>query len=237
MAEPRTERTDGARRPGEPAHGARRPGEPAHGARHAGERSPERLRVLVVDDHDVVQWGIRLMLGQQPWVERCLSAASAAEALELARRYRPHVALVDLFIGEESGAEVCEQLRAAEPAVRVLLFSGAGSISPTAARAAGASGFASKDWPAARIAQAVRLVGLGRTVFERQDHQGAMGLSERERAVLALVAAGHTNPEIAERLHLSKHTVKEHTSAVYRKLGVRNRTEAVRRAQRLGLLA
>jgi len=159
-----------------------------------------------------------------------------AEALELVVRYRPHVALVDLFIGEESGAEVCERLRAAEPATRVLLFSGAGEISPNAARAAGASGFAYKDWPARRIASAVRMVGLGNTVFERHDRQPALGLSERERAVLELMASGATNPEIGEALHLSRHTVKEHSSAVYRKLEVRNRTEAVQRAQRLGLL-
>jgi DNA-binding NarL/FixJ family response regulator len=199
-------------------------------------RSPERLSVLVVDDHDVVHWGFRLMLTQQPWVERCLSAHTGAEAVKLVRRYRPHVALVDLFIGEESGAEVCEQLRAAEPRTRVLLFSGAGEISPQAARAAGASGFAYKDWPARRIAGAVRMVGLGKTVFERHDRQGALGLSDRERSVLELMASGSTNPEIAEALHLSKHTVKEHTSSVYRKLGVRNRTEAVQRAQRLGLV-
>jgi DNA-binding NarL/FixJ family response regulator len=199
-------------------------------------RSPERLSVLVVDDHDVVHWGFRLMLTQQPWVERCLSAQSGREALELATRYRPHVALVDLFIGEESGAEICEQLRATVPLTRVLLFSGAGEISPQAARAAGASGFAYKDWPARRIASAVRLVGLGKTVFERHERLGALGLSDRERAVLELMASGSTNPEIADTLHLSKHTVKEHTSAVYRKLGVRNRTEAVQRAQRLGLL-
>ena len=88
-----------------------------------GERSPERLTVLVVDDHDVVHWGFRLMLSQRPWVARCLAARTGREALELARRYRPHVALVDLFLGEESGAEVCEQLREAEPLTRVLLFS------------------------------------------------------------------------------------------------------------------
>jgi DNA-binding NarL/FixJ family response regulator len=199
-------------------------------------RSPVRLRVLVVDDHDVVHWGFRLMLTQQPWVERCVSAHSGPEAMKLAARYRPHVALVDLFIGEESGAEVCEQLRAAEPGTRVLLFSGAGQISPHAARAAGASGFVYKDWPAAKIASAVRAVGLGKTVFGREDHHGALGLSERERAVLELMASGATNPEIAETLHLSKHTIKEHTSAVFRKLGVRNRTEAVQRGQRLGLL-
>jgi DNA-binding NarL/FixJ family response regulator len=201
------------------------------------ERSPERVSVLVVDDHDVVHWGFRLMLTQQPWVERCVSAHSGAEALAMAIRYRPHVALVDLFIGEESGAEVCERIRAAQPATRVLLFSGAGEISAGAARAAGASGFAYKDWPARRIAGAVRLVGLGGTVFEPQEWSGAMGLSEREREVLELMASGKTNPEIGEALHLSKHTVKEHSSAVYRKLGVRNRTEAVQRAQRLGLLA
>jgi DNA-binding NarL/FixJ family response regulator len=200
------------------------------------QRSPERLRVLVVDDHDVVHWGFRLMLTQQDWVERCVSAHSGPEAVTMVTRYRPHVALVDLFIGEESGAEVCEQLRAAEPATRVLLFSGAGEISPQAARAAGASGFAYKDWPARKIAGAVRLVGLGKTVFERQDRQGALGLSERERAVLELMSSGATNPEIGEALHLSRHTVKEHSSSLYRKLGVRNRTEAVQRAQRLGLL-
>ncbi len=200
-------------------------------------RSPERLRVLVVDDHDVVHWGFRLMLTQQSWVERCVSAHSGDEALVMTARYRPHVALVDLFIGEESGAEVCEQIRAAEPSTRVLLFSGAGEISPHAARAAGASGFAYKDWSAARIAAAVRAVGMGKAVFGRQDRQGALGLTDRERAVLELMASGATNPEIAEQLHLSKHTIKEHTSSVYRKLGVRNRTEAVQRGQRLGLLA
>ena len=196
-----------------------------------------RLRVLVVDDHDVVHWGFRQLLGEQSWVERCVGAHDASEALDLTRRYRPHVALVDLFIGEESGAEICEKLREAQPMTRVLLFSGAGEISPPAARAAGASGFAYKDWPARKIAGAVRLVGLGKTVFEGPAQPPALGLSERERDVLNLMASGATNPEIAEQLHLSKHTVKEHTSAVYRKLGVRNRTEAVQRGQRLGLLA
>ena len=119
----------------------------------------------------------------------------------------------------------------------MLLFSGAGEISPHAARAAGASGFAYKDWPAARISAAVRAVGMVKMVFGRQDRQGALGLTDRERAVLELMASGATNPEIAEQLHLSKHTIKEHTSSVYRKLGVRNRTEAVQRGQRLGLLA
>ena len=195
-----------------------------------------RLRVLVVDDHDVVHWGFRLMLGEQPWVERFLSARSGEEAEEMARRYEPHVALVDLFLGDESGAEVCERLRAASPVTRVLLISGAGRISPSAARAAGASGFVSKDWAAGDVARAVRMVGLGMTVFEPQREAAPGLLTDREKEVLDLVAQGATNPEIARQLFLSPHTVKEHTSSLYRKLKVRNRAEAVQRAQRLGLI-
>jgi two-component system response regulator DesR len=195
-----------------------------------------RLRVLVVDDHDVVHWGFRVMLGEQPWVERCMSARSCAEALELTRRHAPQVALVDLFVGDESGAEICESLRTLAPSMAVLLISGAGRISPAAARAAGASGFVPKDWPAADIADAVRLVGNGMTVFEPQSEPAGPLLSDREREVLERVATGHTNREIGALLHLSPHTVKEHTSTLYRKLGARGRADAVQKAQRLGLL-
>jgi DNA-binding NarL/FixJ family response regulator len=194
-----------------------------------------RLRVLVVDDHDVVHWGFRLMLGQQPWVERCLSAHNGSEAIEICRRYEPHVALVDLFLGGESGPEVCERLRAQAPAPRVLLLSGAGRISPRAARAAGAAGFISKDSPASEIARLVRLVGAGQTVFAEGADPEAPALTERESEILAMIAGGATNREIAGVLFLSPHTVKEHTSALYRKLGVRNRAQAVQRSQRLGL--
>lgn len=195
-----------------------------------------RLRVLVVDDHEVVHWGFRVLLGEQPWVERCLPARTGEEALALARRYEPHVALVDLFLSGESGADLCEALRAASPRTRVLLISGSGRISPAAARAAGASGFISKDAPAHEVAAAVRRVGSGHTLFATRSEQPSQPLTEREREVLLLVARGATNREIAEVLHLSPHTVKEHTSALYRKLGARNRAEAVQRAQRVGLL-
>ena len=66
----------------------------------AGGGSDRKLRVLVVDDHEVVHWGLRLMLGEQPWVERCVSARNAAEAIALVQRYEPHVALFDLFVGQ-----------------------------------------------------------------------------------------------------------------------------------------
>jgi DNA-binding NarL/FixJ family response regulator len=210
----------------------------AASAKAPSEQTPNRpLRVLVVDDHDVVHWGFRLMFGNQPWVERCLSARSGEEAYALALRYEPHVALVDLFIGEESGADVCEQLRKRSPITSVLLISGAGRISPGAAKAAGASGFIPKDWSAADISRAVRMVGLGLTVFEPQRESSSTPLSPREREVLELIAAGGTNREVAASLHLSPHTVKDLTSSLYRKLGAKNRADAVRRAERLGLSA
>ena len=110
---------------------------------------------------------------------------------------------MDLFVGQESGAEICQQLLALSPRLNVLLISGAGRISPNAAKAAGASGFISKDWPAADIAGAVRMVGLGMTVFKPHESPAGPPLSEREREVLEAVASGATNREIAGRLYLS----------------------------------
>ncbi|MGH2953308.1 MAG: response regulator transcription factor [Solirubrobacterales bacterium] len=206
---------------------ARPPGEAAAAGRP--------LRVLIVDDHAVVQWGFRVLLSRQRWVERCLVASDPDEAVALAERHAPNVALVDLFLGERSGAELCEAIRAVSPDTRVLLISGVGWISPQAAKAAGASGFVSKDWSADEVAMAVAMVGKGMTVFRGQEEAPAAPLSEREREVLTLIASGATNREIAARLFLSPHTVKEHASALYRKLGVKNRAEAARRAERLGL--
>ena len=197
--------------------------------------SAERgLRVLVVDDHDVVQWGFRLLLERQSWVERCLAASSGAEAVQVCRKVKPEVALVDMLLGTESGAEVCEEIHQVSPDTRVLLISGAGIISPNVARAAGAAGFISKDWSAVDVVRAVRRVSQGHEVFAEAPLDSP--LSDREQEVLSLIATGSTNKEIAGHLHLSPHTVKEHTSAIYRKLGVRNRAEATRQAQRLKIL-
>src|SRR4051812_36274336 len=195
------------------------------------------LGVLIVDDHAVVQWGFKVLLGSQRWVDRCVVASNPEEGVEAAKRLQPDVALVDLFLGERSGAELCEAIRGVSPDTRMLLISGIGWISPQAAKAAGAAGFVSKDWSADDVAMAVRMVGKGMTVFAPRSEGPSAPLSEREREVLSLMASGATNKEIAQRLFLSPHTVKEHTSSLYRKLGARNRAEAVRRADRLGLTA
>ncbi|WP_035129317.1 response regulator transcription factor [Conexibacter woesei] len=215
---------------------------------------PRRLCVLVVDDHDIVHWGMRLVLVQQDWVERCVPATTGDEAEDRARRYGPHVALVDLFVGDESGTDIARRVRAVHPATRVLLLSGAGRISATAAKAAGAAGFVTKDRSAAEIVEAIRRIGAGEDVFEQPRGGGLDGaggvrrgtpgdgrpghhrLTARERQVLQMISAGLTNVEIAAELRLSPNTVKEHASSMFRKLGARNRADAVQRAQRLGVL-
>lgn len=196
-----------------------------------------RLSVLIVDDHEVIHWGFRLKLSREDWVTRCLGARNSAEAVALTRRYEPQVALVDLMLRNESGADVCEMIRQVSPSTRVLLMSGTGRIANGAARSVGAAGFIPKDWPTADILRALRAVGLGRTVFAPAPETPSTALTDRERHVLDLLATGATNREIASDVHLSPHTVKEHVSSLYRKLGARNRADAVQRAQRFGLLA
>ena len=206
----------------------------------ADQLTPSRVgkrRLLVVDDHAIVQLGLRTLLGQQEWVERCLSADSGSRALELTARYEPHIALVDLFIQEESGVELCRALRSARESISVLLMSGSGRVSPAVARAAGAIGFVSKSWAPPKLLEAVRLAAVGRLVHTSGSAPvNTANLTRREIDVLREIAAGASNPEAARALHLSPHTVKQHTCSLYKKLHARNRTDAVRHAQRLGLV-
>lgn len=196
-----------------------------------------RYRLLVVDDHEVVHWGLRVVLMTQPWVERYLKASNSDEAFQLAERYKPHVALVDLFVGQESGTDISAELVSRHPRLRVLLFSGSGKMSAAAARAAGASGFISKDSPARDVSDAVATVCAGREVFSAVSEPALAGVSPREQEILELIAGGATNREIAQELHLSAHTVKDYTGSLYSKINARNRAEAVLRAQRAGLIA
>src|SRR3954467_6342919 len=203
--------------------------------RHA-EPPPVRLRVLVADEQEIVHLGFRSLLTAQDWVERYLSAQTAEEAIELVRLHEPHVALVDVLVGEDSGAALCTRLREICPRTRVLLMSRNGGITAQSARAAGAFGSVPKDWSAQDLSAAARMVALGMTVFAPDRESPGALLSERERQVLQLIASGSTNREIADRLFLSPHTVKDHTSTLYKKVKAKNRADAIQRAQRLGLL-
>jgi two-component system response regulator DesR len=202
----------------------------------AAAEEQQRLRVLVVDDQEVVHWGFKTLLSRRRWVEGYSAVCTLDEAVEVAQRDRPDVAIVGAVVGLDAGTEVTRRLREASPTTHVLLMATGGRVSARSARAAGAYGYVPKHWPAQDIANAARMVGLGMTVFAPENEVEGAVLSERERQVLEMVAAGSTNREIAERLFLSPHTVKDHTSALYRKIGARNRAQAILRAQRLGIL-
>jgi DNA-binding NarL/FixJ family response regulator len=195
------------------------------------------LTVLVADDYDIVRWGFQQVLSRAAWVRRCLVADDAEHAIVIARRERPHAALVDFSLGESSGLEVCQRLREVSPRTRVLLIGARGRISPRAAGVVGAAGVLGKDRPVAEITDALLRVGLGLATCEPTPSRGLASLTERERVLLELMSDGATNREIAVRLRLSPNTVKDQVSSAYRKLDVRNRAQAVRRAHRLGLVS
>jgi len=191
-----------------------------------------RVRMVVVNDQEIVQWAMRSLFGAEPWVARCIAARTCAEGLALTHRYEPHVAIVDPVVRGESGLELCARLRQLSPAPRVLLMGGTNPVDPDEAKRAGAAGIVQSDWKISELSLAVRMIASGHELGAPSD---TVGLSAREREVMAEVCTGATNNEIARRLSLSPHTIKDHISSIYRKLGVRNRAEAVERSRTLGL--
>jgi DNA-binding NarL/FixJ family response regulator len=196
-----------------------------------------RLGVLLVDDHDVVHVGVRVLLRRERWVGRILTARTGADAVWLAARYEPAVALVDRLVGVEPGTEICRAIRDRSPEVRVLLLSTAGSLTQHAALAAGAAGVIAKDSPAADLLTIVRELAHDRRPFVWRPEVVRGPLSHRQQRMLTLMAEGASNRDIAAVLGLALDTVKQQASLIYRRLEVRNRAEAVHRGQRLGLLA
>jgi DNA-binding NarL/FixJ family response regulator len=196
---------------------------------------PAPISVLAIVPEEMVWCGIRLMLGRPPWLDRYLVAGSLDDAAGLAAMYEPEVLLVDMKLPECSPEESCETLRLVSPRSRLLLLSAAPHVPSASVAAIGAHGFISKNWPSAEVVDAIHRTGLGLVPVAGGECEH--GLSGRQMEVLQLLAEGRTNDEIAALLELSRNTVKQHTSAVYRKLAVRNRAAAIGSAQAMGLLS
>ena len=205
--------------------------------RWASSQDHARFGVLLVDNHDLVHIGLRVVLQRQPWVTRVLGARRGADAVLIASRHEPAVALVDLFVGDEWGTQICAEIRARCPQVRVLLVSSSGSLAPQAAHAAGAAGFVAKDAPLPEMLAAIRAAADRTQPFIWRPEVARGPLTVRQQQILQLMAEGATNRAIAESLGLSVDTIKHHTTLIYRRLGARNRAGAVNLGQRLGLLA
>jgi len=205
----------------------------------------KKIRVMLADDHAILRAGLRMLLDAQPDMAVVAEAADGEEAIRRAGGSRPDVAVVDLTMPGLSGVETLEGLRREAPATRLLVLTM--HDDPGYARlalAAGASGHVIKDAESAELLAAIRAVHRGRTFVQVGAEPAAAdpprppvpALSPRERQVLELLAHGHTNREVADRLSLSVKTVETHRARLSDKLGLHSRADLVRLAIELGLL-
>jgi DNA-binding NarL/FixJ family response regulator len=204
------------------------------------------IRVLLVDDHEVVREGVRAMLAAEPDIEVAGQAGSGAEAVTMARSAAADVILMDLRMPDSDGVEATTHILAANPSARVVVLTTYDTDADIVrAVAAGAVGYLLKDTPREQLAGAIRAAARGETVLAptvaarlvthvRRPQQEA--LSAREVAVLRLVARGMTNAEIGRELYISTATVKTHLLRAFGKLGVSDRTAAVTTAIERGEL-
>ncbi|MFE5491751.1 response regulator [Streptomyces virginiae] len=201
------------------------------------------VRVLVADDEAMVRAGVRAILARDPHVDVVAEAGNGNEALALTRRYRPDVVLLDIQMPDLDGLTAVARLRQEPTTVGVIMLTTFGQDEYiTRALEAGADGFLLKADDPRELLYGVRAVGAGgaylsprvagrviagiRAHRTAHPHRSLDRLTQRERDVLAGLAAGLSNAEIASRLHLVEGTVKAHVSAVLAKLGARNRVEA-----------
>jgi two-component system response regulator DesR len=200
------------------------------------------VRIMIAEDQTMVRQALVALLELEPDLEVVAQAADGHEALAMARKYQPDVAVLDIEMPGPSGIEVASQLGQSGFAGKVVIvttFDRPGYL--RAAMTAGASGFLLKDAPAADLAAAIRQVAAGQRVVDPKLAaaalaQGERPLTDRETEVLAAAASHDAIAEIAARLHLSNGTVRNHLSAAIQKLGARNRAEAVEIAQQKGWL-
>ena len=206
----------------------------------------QRIRVLVADDHPIVRSGIVALLQSAADVEVVGPASTGLETVELAIALKPAIVLMDLRMPGIDGDEATARILAQRPDTRVLILTTYESDdSILNAIEAGASGYLLKAAPQEEILAGIRSVARGEVALapaiaallvKRVAQPPAPTLTPRETEVLALVAQGLSNPEIASRLFVGEATVKTHLLHVFDKLGVSDRTRAVTRAMELGLL-
>jgi DNA-binding NarL/FixJ family response regulator len=213
------------------------------------------LRVLVADDQTLVRGSFSVLIDTAPGLRAVGEAGTGAQAVELAERERPDVVLMDVRMPEMDGIEATRRICRDLPDVRVLILTTFDLDSYVyAALRAGASGFLLKDTPPADLLSAIRVVASGESLlaptvtrrliaeFVRRPAPagpppaGLDALTDREREVLALIARGLSNAELAEHLHLSPATVKTHIGRLLAKLQARDRAQLVIAAYETGLV-
>jgi len=206
----------------------------------------EPIRVFLVDDHEVVLRGLTAVIDAEEDLKVVGVASSATEALEVVEACDPHVAVLDVRLGDGSGVVVCRDIRSAHPEVACLIltsFEDDQALVETSL--AGAAGYVLKNVKSRNLLDAVRLVASGRRLLDaattrlalqrlRESGEAALAdLSCQERRVFELIGEGLSNREIAQRMYLAEKTVKNYVTNLFRKLGMQRRTEAAAFAARL----
>ena len=204
------------------------------------------IRLLLVDDHEVVLRGLSDYFGSQPDMVVVGEARDASEALGSLASTVPDVAVLDLRLPDMDGISLCSELRARRPdLVCLMLSSFADETAVVDALLGGAAGYILKDAPLRDVSEAIRHVAAGESIVEpgvaerilarlRSGSAPAVeSLTPQERRVLKLISQGLTNREIAERLFLAEQTVKNYVSSLLAKLGLKRRTQAATYAQNL----
>jgi DNA-binding NarL/FixJ family response regulator len=206
------------------------------------------IRILIVDDHGVVRQGLRMYLALDPELEVVGEAANGAEALRLTHELEPDVVLMDLLMPVMDGIAATEAIRHELPGVEVIALTSVLEDSAVyGAMRAGAIGYLLKDTQADELCRAIKAAAAGqvqmsppvvaRLLREVPTPQHPDPLTERETEVLAELAKGKSNKEIAAELVIAEKTVRTHVSNILGKLGVASRTQAVLHAVRSGLVS
>ena len=211
----------------------------------------KQIRVIVVDDQQITREGLVALLDLIDDIDVVADGGDGAAALRLVGEHRPDVVLMDLRMPVMDGVDATVRITADYPDVAVLVLTTyADDESVASALQAGARGYLTKDAGRVEIANAVRAAAAGQSTFDATvagklvaaltgttpiPRTNPDGLTAREIEVLSLMADGLSNPEIATRLYIGQTTVKTHINNAFAKIGVRNRTEAVRYAYQHGL--
>jgi len=211
------------------------------------------LRVLIVDDHEVVREGLRSLLNRRPGISVVGEAGNVAAAVSETQRLQPDVVIMDVRLPDGSGVEACREIRQESPEVKVIMLTSyADEEAVFASILAGAAGYLLKQTRGQALADAIEAVAEGgslldpavtqkvlqrvRNMGSRRSDDAISSLSEQEQKILMLIADGKTNKEIAEEIYLSDKTVKNYVSSILSKLNLRRRAEAAAFIARKGLM-
>ena len=205
------------------------------------EDSTSRVRVYLLDDHEVVRRGVRELLELDGTIVVVGESGSSVEAMQRIPAFRPHVALLDARLPDGSGIDVCRHVRSVDPSIKVLILTSYDDDQALfAAIMAGASGYLLKQVRGSDLVESVRRVARGQSMLDpamttqvlqrvrsgSSEDPALAPLTTQERRILALLAEGLTNRELAQRMYLSEKTVKNYVSSVLTKLGLTSRTQA-----------